>query len=447
MSIDSVVGLSITLDSSAPTKAGFGRMLLVGAIPAAALADFGPGLTKLYKQPDEMITDGFTANDMLYKMAVAAKSQSPSPKDFKVGKLTVAPTQIIRLIPTIASASAAETYSGKINGLAWTFTSDATPTLAEVCTGIAASITALAGVTATGVSGTHVDVTTDTAGLVLEYTEQTTNMYVDDQTADPATSISTQLASIYAADSDWYGIVLANNSEAIINAAAAWVETKRRLMAVVSADSDILNLPGVATTDVASDLKTADYFRTGLFYHHEVGSRLAVAIMAQRFTSVAGSDTWAHKSVKGPGTSPLQTAWQDAATGKNANIYVSIAGNGDILWGTVASGEYFDQVRGIDALHARIQEAIIALFQANEKLPFTSSGRQTLLDTIEGVMRRFARAPVNFLVDDDTLFVDAPAVADVDAGDKAARRYPDVTGHATLQGAVHMVDIAIKLSI
>lgn len=443
--LDDVVTLSITLNSSAPTKAGFGRAMLAGYH-----THWGAGvLYRLYKQPDEMLVDGFTASDMLYKYAVAYKSQSPCPKDFYIGKLTVAATQIIDITPVIADAAAINTYTGTVGGKAWTFASDVTPTLAEVCTGIASAISAAAGgATATGASGTKVVSTTTAAGAVLEYTFATNNMSVKDQTADAGTPIATQLATLRTAVSDWYGLACVHEGgETVTNAVSVWTETQRILHVACSADSGIIDVPTVSMTDLGSDLKGFAYFRTGLFYHQDIGARLHVAMMANRFVAIAGSDTWAHKRVRGVTTTPLTTAQAAAAKGKNVNVYVSLANNGDLLWGTVASGEYFDQLRGIDALYARVQEAYITLFQANEKIPFTATGRGMMVSTLEGVLHTFAREPINFLVDDETLFVTAPEVSEVDASDKAARKYPDVQGNATLQGAVHMVEIAITLDI
>lgn len=443
--LDDVVTLSITLNSSAPTKAGFGRAMFAGYH-----THWGAGvLYKLYKQPDEMLLDGFTSNDMLYKYAQAYKSQTPSPKDFYIGKLTVAPTQIIDFTPVIADAAAINTFAGTVGTKSWTFSSDATPTLAEVCTGIASAMTAAAGgATATGASGTKVVSTTTVAGAVLEYTITAGSISIKDQTADASTPIATQLATLRTAVSDWYGLACVHEGgETVTNLVSVWTETQRILHVVCSADSGIIDVPTVSTTDLASDLHGLAYFRTGLFYHQDVGSRLHVAMMSNRFTAVAGSDTWAHKRVRGVATSPLTTAQANAAEGKKCNIYVTLAGNGDLLWGTVASGEYFDQVRGIDALYARTQEAFITLFQANEKVPFTTTGRGLMISTLENVLRAFAREPINFLVDDETLFVTAPEVSEVDASDKAARKYPNVRANATLQGAVHMVNIAITLDI
>lgn len=440
--LDDVVTLRITLNSSAPTKAGFGRALFAGYH-----THFPPGtLARLYKQPDEMLLDGFVAGDMLYKYAQAYKSQSPCPKDFYIGMLTVAPTQVIDITP-VFTAAVINTYSGTVGGKAWTFSSDNTPTLAEICTGIASAQTAAAGgATATGASGTKVVSTTTAAGAVIDYTFTTNNMSVKDQTADAATPIATQLASIRTLVSDWYGLACVHEGgETVTNLVSAWTETQRILHVVCSADSGIIDVPTVSTTDLASDLHGLAYFRTVPFYHQDVGSRLHVAMMANRFVAVAGSDTWAHKRVRGVATSSLTTAQAAAAEGKKCNVYLTIAGNGDLLWGTVASGEYADQVRGIDALYARIQEAYAGLFQANEKVPFTPTGRGMMISTLEGVLHTFAREPINFLVDDDTLFVTAPLVSEVDASDKAARKYPDVRGNATLQGAVHMVEIAITL--
>jgi hypothetical protein len=441
MALQDIVNLSITLKSSSPTKAGFGRPLLL-----SYGATF-TGRTKLYKNADDLVADGMPTTSQEYKQATALKSQSPCVKDFKIGKCLLKPTQIIDLTPT--STVEGFVYSGKINGSEWTYTVGAAATLAGVCTGIAAAITALAGVTATGASGTKVVVTTDTAGQICQYTEMVPELRVKDATVDPG--IATDLAAIYAADSDWFALAPNSQSEAEIGAIAAWIETKRRMCFFATADYGATD--SGTTTDVLSDLKALEYFNTGGAYHHEIGSVLPAAALGSMLTKTPGSYTWAHKSFVGVtktgahanGSLYLSTAQEAAVLAKNGSVYTEIAGNGNFFEGKVASGEFFDQTRYIHFQFARVQEAVIGLFQGNDKIEYTDAGVDKVRGAIESVLTAHTKKPYNALVPGSVL-VEAPKVADVDAADKNARRLPDVTYSCTLTGAIHATDVSGTVS-
>lgn len=434
MALDDIVQLTITLNSSAPTQAGFGRGLL------CAYHTHFAGRTKLYKGADEMLTDGFLTTDKVYQDAVAYKSQRPCPIDFKVGRLALPATQIIELTPL--TFGNLENYAGKIGGAAWTFTGDASATLAEACIGIAAAVTALARVTAVNTGGTKVTVTTDTAGDVVQFTEMTSNLGVKDVSADPG--IATDLAAILAADTDWFGLALScPNSELIVNAAAAWVETKRRFFPWQSADTD---LTGGSTTDLGSDLKGFDYFNSCGFYHPYVASVQPAAVLGMFLPYTPGSATLAFKSLVGLPAYAVSTSVEALIQGRNVNTYTTIAGNGTLYPGKQASSEYADQTVGIHECYARIQEAVIGLFQANPKIGFTDQGAAAVQGTIKAVLDVRTRKPSNFLVPGSTV-VSVPAVSTVGATDKANRLLPDVTFSADLQGAIHAVHIAGQLAV
>jgi hypothetical protein len=342
--------------------------------------------------------------------------------------------QTIELTPTVTTQGFV--YSGKINGLAFTYTVGAAATIQIIVEALAPIITALAGVTATE-DNTKVIVTTDTAGTTFMYTELVPELRVKDATADPG--VATDLAAIFAENFDWFGLSLASNSEAEVNAAAAWLETKRRIMSFSTADFGAKD--GVSTTDVLSDLKTLNNFNTGGWYHQDVGSQLGLAIMGQRLTSIPGSDTWAHKKVVGVPVSKLSAAEEAAVQAKNGNTYTEIAGNGNTFPGKVASGEYFDIVRYVHFLFARIQERVIFVFQNNEKIAYTDAGIALLAGAVQAILISHTKKPYNALSTNPLPVTTAPAEADIDPADKINRVLPGVEFSAKLAGAIHAVEI------
>ncbi len=455
MGLSDIVNLQITLRSGAPTRAGFGRALIVGKLTAAVLADGFPARTRLYKQANDMLSDAFTTKDALYRLALAHTSQRPRPKDFKIGRAANAQTQIVHLTPTVTTEGFIYTLTfASVPGIAdttVTYTVPGSATVDSVCGGISAAIEASAiggAVAAADNAGTatHVIVTTGTAGIVLEYKDVSPELSIFDATADAG--IATDLAAIYAADSDWFGLLLASNSEAELAGAAAWIEPLRRMLVYVTADSNV-KLPGI-TTDVMSDLKALAYFNTGGFYHPNVGSTLAACVMGQRLTSQPGSDTWAHKTIVGERAATvleLTTADEAAVHGKNGNTYTDIGGSARTFPGKVASGEYFDQCRYIHFLYARISEAVLAVFQNVEKVPYTDEGIALITGAVQAVLFAHTKKPFNALTKDPAPFCEAPRASEVSTADKAERLLPDVTFGAQLTGAIHATNISGVVSI
>lgn len=438
--LDNIVNLTITLTSSTPTKDGFGRPLLVGYHTRF------PARTKLYTDPSQMLTDGFTVNDQLYKMAQAIVSQNPRPKDFKVGRCALVPTQIVELVPS--NLTVGFVYSGQINKkYSWTYTVPGSPTLAAICTGIASAIQAAmvqaaAGSTGVGSSGTKVVCTTGVAGQILQFNAMPADLRVSDTTTDPG--IATDLAAIYAADSDWYGVLLASNSKAEINAASVWVETVRRMFAWVSADYACTD--PASTTDVGYLNQQLKWFRSGGFYRSDVGSTFACSLMAQRFTDPPGSDTWAHKQVVGEATDVLSDAVQAALWAKSMNTYLTVAQQGDVMWGTVASGEYFDIVRGIDWLYATLQTSVVNAVRAAKKTPYTKAGAERIYSAVFNPLNAATQPPNSFLSSDNPPTVSVPDVTTLDPSVRQSRVLPNVTFTAQVSGAIHAANIAGTVS-
>lgn len=144
MSLDTIMNMSITVESRAPSQAGFGTPLLFGYHTA-----WIDQLVKLYATADEMLDDGFTADDDLYKAAREVKSQNPSPDVFKIGRRVAPLTQVVTLTPL--NTTEGFKYKGTIGGKSLIYTVLAGATTLTVAAALIAAINALnAGTTATG---------------------------------------------------------------------------------------------------------------------------------------------------------------------------------------------------------------------------------------------------------------------------------------------------------
>lgn len=146
--IDRVEDIEISRTSRGVTRRGFASMLILAY--HALYADRVRG----YSDLSELTADGFAPDHPAYVQAAAAWAQEPSLPLIKIGRRALPFTQVVDVTPNSPlSGSAAETWTLKVDGLTATFTSDATPTLAEVCTGVAAAINALGDVDAIVIAG------------------------------------------------------------------------------------------------------------------------------------------------------------------------------------------------------------------------------------------------------------------------------------------------------
>lgn len=446
MSLSDIVTMNITLKSSSPTQAGFGRALIAGYHTRFAAR------TKLYKNPDDMLVDGFLVTDQLYLLAQEHCSQRPRPTDFKIGRRALPFNQVVNLIPSVITTGFV--YSGKVNGIAWTYTVLAAATVATVSTALGTLIGGLAaGVTASGASTTWCACTTTVAGKMIRYTETVPELQIAEVTTDPG--IATDMAAIFAADNDWFGLLLDSNSEAEVDALAAWIETKRRLFIGVTADFGCK--VSATTTDVLSDLKALSFFNSAMFYHHEVGSLAAAGIMGSFLTTLPGTSTVAHKKI--PGVAPsdaaangslyIQDSEDTNIQTKNGNTYRTIAGNGNTFPGKVASGDFIDAVRFIHFMYARLQESVIFALQSNPRIPFSDAGIEIIKGAILNPLLSWVRKPYEALSDakDEAPTVTAPKAADVDAISRIGRILPNVSFSARYLGAIHAVNITGTVSL
>lgn len=539
--IDELVSITITRDTRTPSQAGFGTPLI--AAYHALYAD----RVRSYGDLSEMVTDGFTPYDPAYKAAAAVFAQDPAPPSIKLGRRALAMTQVIDLTP--ASPSASEVFTVKVDGLSASYTADSTPTVAEVCTGLAAAINALgdvdaivatgassassqtlagasldgasgsaslgqprnitftfsahanwdattatlngldgngaaqtesisipnggdatvtstkkylqvtsivipaqsgtsgtftvgtrAPVTAVGSSGTKV-VCTSAAGELHSYERFTAgNLSLLDATANPG--VATDLAAILAADSDWYGLLLDSNGAAEVSAAAAWVESAKKVFGYVT--SDTAHLASGSTTCLAYTLKTAGYTRTDGIYHPELGTATAwaaAAWKARQFVGAPGSATAAFKSLAGVSSYDLTTAQRAALESYNLNFYTTAGALALTFPGKTASGEWIDVVRDLDWMRSRLQEGVFGVLVANAKVPFTDEGIGLVAASVRAVLTAAVAAGVLA-----SFSLTVPRASAVSTASKTARNLPGVTFTGVLAGAIHTTAVTGRVS-
>lgn len=442
MSLEDLITLSITANTTTVSRAGFGTPMIARyhSVVAPVVAE--------YTSLAEMTTAGWPATDPAVLAATKIASQNPKPRSWKIGKRGLAFTQTVTFTPINTTEDFVYEFSIDVanvsTAISYTVLAAATP--GTIATALQLLIDAVSGITAVDSTG-FVTVTTDTAGDLVDYrnaSDQASDLGFADTTADPG--IATDLGLIEAADPDgWYALILDSNSEAEIAAAAAWIESRKKIF--LCNTSDTLVVDSGTTDDVVSDLQTAAYARTAILYS---GARLlnysGAAWAGNRLPSDPGSSTWSYKTLAGVFVDSKITGGEVAVVqGKGGNVYRTIAGVNVTTFGITASGEYIDVTRFIDWLDARIKERIFGVLVNNDKIPYTDSGVDLMRAQILAQLNQGITA--GGLAADPAPIVTAPKVADISAANKAARVLPDVSFQATLAGAIHTLTISGVLSV
>lgn len=422
MSLDSIVNITIDAQTTAPTRAGFGTPMIAGYTTVFAER------IRFFTQLTEMTTLGFSTSSALYKAAQAVFAQNPRPTQLAIGRLDVANTMVVTCTPVVQNT---HLYTVTINGVDFTFTSDGSATAAEIVAGLVAAINGgTEPVTASG--STTLILTADVAGTNFELEVDYSDLRPNDDTADTC-DIEAQLAAITVVSDAWYALHLVDRSAAITEAAAAYIETVKKIFVATSGDYDILTS---STTDLASALQDAAYARTALLFSRLPHKASGAAWAGNQLPFDPGSTTWAFKTLAGVPADSFPDAGEIVfMKAKNCNYYSTVAGINVTQQGKTASGEFIDVTIFLDWLKARMQERIFSLLANSKKIPFTAAGIGLIENTVRAQLAEGVR--VGGLEDDDVLQVTVPLISEVDPVDKANRLLKTVRFQATLAGAVH----------
>lgn len=436
MTIQDIVSVTINSATASLDRASFGTPLLV------AYHTHFPDRTREYKKLADMVTDGFALTEPAYLMAAALKRQNPSVKAWKVGRRALAPVPTYGL--TVTDATEGKVLSLTIEGTTLSYTVLASATTTTVATAIELLTEAVTGVNSSS-SGAVVTIVPASTNDQLSIGGLSTGLQIKDNTPDPG--LATDLTAIEAFDANWYGVLIDSESEAQINALAAWVET-RKVVAMASCIDTVITDSGT-TTDIASDLKGFGYSRTLLLYDGQQNQQYAAAAwMGKLLPKDPGSATAAYKTLKGIVATALSGAQESALVTKRCNYYASIKGRGVTIRGVLPSGEKFDIVWFIDWLQARTEERFFALLANNDKLDFSNkTGDLVRAELLAQFQEGVAQKGLLPNSKDQPHIVTVPDVKDVSTADKADRILPDIAGSAYLAGAVEELQITINLSL
>lgn len=190
------------------------------------------------------------------------------------------------------------------------------------------------------------------------------------------------------------------------------------------------------TTDLGAELNALGYDRTFLMYTKNADAEYPeAAFIGGRFSTDAGQQTWAFKSLAGITVDSLTSSQKSKALGNNVNTYTKVGSNNITQNGTMASGRFIDVRRLVDSQIARMEENIFRQFVTLKKIPYTNKGTAIIVGEVDAVLQDGVKNET--VRRDPAPTVTAPRVQDVSANDRAARLFPDVNFTYELAGAIH----------
>lgn len=305
------------------------------------------------------------------------------------------------------------------------------------------------GLTPTDVS-THISCSTLAAGtlfdFVLNQMHPTNDLDVENVTADPG--LTADLAAIIGVDPDgWYALALDSNGAAEILAAEAFLQTKEKIGAFYSSDSEIVDIATV--DDVFSNSQAASYTHSHLqFYQRSTLSHIGAGILGVMLPTDPGTSTWAHKTIVGVLADTISDSHKTIVLNKGGNYYRELGGL-NLTWQGLSPGnEYLDTVRFLHFLKINLQLDLLSALAANPKISYTNIGISIVKGVIEARLISQVETPstARGLSADPAPVVTVPRAEAVLKSLKQARRLQDVTFGATLAGAIHEIAVVGKLA-
>jgi len=444
MSLDSIVNVQITRETSVPTRQGFGEGAFVSED-----AVFQP-LIKVYGSVTEVTDDALAGAETL-KAATLYFGQEVRPTKFyaiKKGR-DLAHVQVITFSGEFVADNS---ISIDVDGQTVTqlFDTDSDTTLA----GLATKIAAEAGV-ATAVEDTAANTITVT-GAVVNDLVVLENLSVTGGASQPTGSIATtqypdevktyveSIARAQQINNDWYGIAIQSKTKADQEAVAAVILAQVKLFFFSTAAAEAKTAGD--TTDIGSVLKATSNDRAvPLYSAASATNHPEMAFMGGQLPKLPGAITWAFKELKGVAVDELTENEKTVLHGKNYNTYTEVGGLNITENGTTCEGEFIDIIRGTDFIQVRMKEGVFQLLANADKVPFTDKG----IAQVENEMRAVLRQATNqgILTADPEYMVEVPLAADVSTADKGNRLLPDMKFFGTYAGAIHKTEIRGVLSL
>lgn len=272
----------------------------------------------------------------------------------------------------------------------------------------------------------------------------------------------------------WYGLMFASTATVTDSASlavSAFVEALSitRMYGVTTAETG--SLSSIVMNDLGSLMMAGGYDQS--FCQYSSTSPYAVASMFGRMFSVnflAQNSTieLMYKQMPGITAESLTDTQANALQAKNINVYASyVNGANMIQYGTVASGNFIDEIWGLDWFQNAVQSAEFnLLYTAPTKIAQTDAGQNQLVNGVSAVCGNSPGGAVyNGLAGPGTwnstqtfgslqqgqflptgFYIYTPSVDSQAESDRVARKAPPIQVALKLAGAFQSVDVIVTVN-
>jgi hypothetical protein len=443
--IEDIIQVNITEETPRITRVGFGTPILLGPHFVT------PNRVDTFSNTADMLTAGFLSTDDLFKAAVKLTSQALSPSSFKIGRKleNVNEKQLV----TFSAVPDGGAFTLALDGV------DASSTLfSDNAAALKIDLETIPAITEVTVTGDF------TAGFTIEFTGADINKAFSEFTVSANTLTSSSnpvtitiktlqngsavetwtdaLNNVFAADSDWYGLIATTKVKSEINELADVIETK---IATFFSSTDDADVKTAVTTDVLSELQAKSLSRTAYLWSGDTANFPMASWVGGQLPKDPGTLTWKFKPLVGNVADVLTGTELANLKAKNGNFFETVAGVSLITSEAImVNGDFIDVTRTVDWTQVRIAERIFGRLSVVDKIPFTNQGIDIVVSEVRAQLEEGADRGVFVR---SSIIVTAPDVSEVSPGDKGGRILRDVDFSVQLAGAMHKIIINGKVTV
>ena len=442
---------NIALDTAIVSRQGFGTILFVGK------HNYFADRVRSYTSTKSMSEDGIPATHPVYKAALGAFSQTPSPSQILIGRQVVDSEITLEESPVVGKEYAITlTVAGTSKSFSVTGTAGAEEVLLGLLdTAINADPLFTAKMTST-VTGSGAAAKLTLSANSGEWFTTGNLVNLEEGFGTSTETAAEVVAAIEAEDDSWYYITAQEKTPTFVKDMADAIEAKLKIYSV---SLDELTVFDPIQTGTHVELKDGSYFRTYSMYHQEAQTTFPeVSRVAEAAFAVTGTISYGNRRVSAVPVSlnaagkPLTSTQQGKLKLVNADFFARVGNDASSdpiigVVGKVASGEWLDNIVGRDNMQVDIEADFntFLINQKNGKVAFNNKGINQVKNILSSTLTQYTpEGAHNFIENDfEIIVVDE---SDVPVADKAERTFRQISFKATLTNAIHMVEITGTLS-
>lgn len=237
----------------------------------------------------------------------------------------------------------------------------------------------------------------------------------------------------------WYGFALCGDNASNYVNAATWADANNKLFG--------FTVKGTTNT-VGTSFAYAFGFGSKLYETHPNNKYTHIALMCKAMRNVAGSETWAYKTLSGIEPENFTSTEIETIKASGLNCFVRCAGKNITLDGKTVSGEWIDVIRFRDWLLNDMQKRIYNALIGNNKVPYTSAGitliENQMLASLKQGQENGGIAETEYDENGEAILgftTSVPKAGSVSDVDRASRVLKNCKFTARLAGAIHVVEV------